>query len=64
LVELSDVLISNLWLIESTLSHRCPVVRNNRIAASQATQLVDNQLGVPGKALLDNHVPSGDNSQE
>jgi hypothetical protein len=41
-----------------------PVVRNNRIAASQATQLVDDQLGVQGKALLDNHVPSSDNSQE
>ena len=40
------------------------VVRNNRIAASQATQLVDDQLGVQGKARLDNHVPSSDNSQE
>jgi hypothetical protein len=40
-----------------------PVVRNNRIAASQATQLVGDQLGVQGEALLDNHVPSSDNSQ-
>jgi hypothetical protein len=39
------------------------VVRNNRIAASQATQLVGDQLGVQGEALLDNHVPSSDNSQ-
>jgi hypothetical protein len=28
------------------------VVRNNRIAASQADELVDYQLGVQGKALL------------
>ena len=47
-----------------TSRHFCPVVCNNRIAASQVTQLVDDQLGVQGKALLDNHVPSSDNSQE
>ena len=34
------------------------------IAASQATQLVNEPLDMQGKARLDNHVPSSDNTQE
>jgi hypothetical protein len=43
---------------------RLVVVRNNRIAASQASELADCQPGVQGKAPLDNHAPSSDNSKE
>ena len=61
---LSRLGVGLLVVLLTSCPYETAVVRNNRIATSQATQLVDDQLGVQGKALLDNHVLSSDNSQE